>query len=93
MAVVEEMIDMLGLEQERFRIVWCSSAEADRFVGAVREMTETVKGLGPSPYAAEVGHEAGIAGATEAKAKAKAEAGSGSGSEPLYGEREVVACR
>ena len=53
MTVVEEMIDMLGLEQERFRIVWCSSAEADRFVGAVREMTETVKNLGPSPYRQE----------------------------------------
>ena len=48
--MVEEMVDMLGLESERFRLVWCSSAEADRFVGAVREMTERVRELGPSPY-------------------------------------------
>ncbi len=50
MVVVEEMLDTLGLEQERFRLVWCSSSEADRFVAAVREMTETVRALGPSPY-------------------------------------------
>ena len=71
MAVVEEMLDMLGLEQERFRVVWCSSAEADRFVAGVREMTETVRRLGPSPFAVE------------------AEADP----EPLYREREVVACQ
>lgn len=41
---------MLGLEKERFRLVWCSSAEADRFAAAVREMTAAVKELGPSPY-------------------------------------------
>ncbi len=41
---------MLGLEPERFRLVWCSSAEAERFAAAVREMTEAVVGLGPSPY-------------------------------------------
>jgi len=50
MVVVEEMFDVLGLESERFRLVWCSSAEADRFVAAVREMTEVVRELGPSPY-------------------------------------------
>ena len=44
------MVDMLGLEGERFRLVWCSSAEADRFVGAVRDMTEKMRKLGPSPY-------------------------------------------
>ena len=48
-----EMLEVLGLEQERFKLVWCSSAEADRFVGSVREMTDTVRKLGPSPYRAE----------------------------------------
>ena len=48
--VIEEMLDSLGLEQDRFRLVWCSLAEADRFVGAVRNMTDTVRELGPSPY-------------------------------------------
>lgn len=49
-AVIEEMLDALGLEQERFRLAWCSLAEADRFVGVVRSMTDTVRELGPSPY-------------------------------------------
>ncbi len=48
--MVEEMVEMLGLEKERFRLVWCSSAEADRFAAAVREMTAAVRDLGPSPY-------------------------------------------
>ena len=48
--MVETMVEALGLEAERFRLVWCSSAEAHRFVAAVREMTETIKRLGPSPY-------------------------------------------
>lgn len=51
---------MLGLEKERFRLVWCSSAEAERFAAAVREMTATVKELGPSPY-----NHAAAAAATE----------------------------
>jgi|GEM_PF-768225 len=48
MAVVEEMMETIGLEKERFRLVWCSSAEAERFVSACREMAETVRQLGPS---------------------------------------------
>jgi F420-non-reducing hydrogenase iron-sulfur subunit len=50
MAVVEELLELLGLEPERFRLVWCSSAEADRFVNIVRDMTQTVRSIGPSPY-------------------------------------------
>lgn len=52
-AIVEEMLDALGLERDRFRLVWCSLAEADRFVVAVREMTESIRLLGPSPYRRE----------------------------------------
>lgn len=50
MAVVVEMLDAMGLEPERFRLVWCSSSEAERFAASAREMTETVRALGPSPY-------------------------------------------
>lgn len=53
MDVVETMLETLDLESERFRLVWCSAAEPDRFVNAVREMTETVRKLGPSPYRRE----------------------------------------
>lgn len=48
MPIIEEIMDMLGLEKERFAMVWCSSAEPDVFVEAVGEMTETLRGLGPS---------------------------------------------
>jgi len=43
-------MDAYGLETDRFRLVWCSSAEADRFVAAVTDMTETVRRLGPNPF-------------------------------------------
>ena len=49
-AVIEETLNLMGLEQERFRLVWCSSAEAERFAGIIREVTETLKAMGPSPY-------------------------------------------
>lgn len=45
------MMEIYGLEPERFRLVWCSSAEADRFVAAATEMVETARRLGPSPLA------------------------------------------
>jgi F420-non-reducing hydrogenase iron-sulfur subunit len=48
--VIDQMIEALGLEKERFELIWCSSAEADRFVSAVTEMTEKVRALGPSPF-------------------------------------------
>lgn len=47
------MVEALGLERERFQLVWCSSAEADKFVSAVTEMTETIRRLGPSPFRQE----------------------------------------
>ncbi len=59
MVVVDELLELLGLESERFRLVWCSSAEADHFVNMVREMTETVRNLGPSPYASSRGKTGG----------------------------------
>jgi len=48
--VIEEMLEAMGLEKERFRIVWCSSAEADKFVQTVTSMTEKAGELGPSPF-------------------------------------------
>ena len=54
MNILVDLMDVLGLEQERFRLVWCSSAEADKFVKAMREMTEEVRGLGASPYRAGI---------------------------------------
>ncbi len=47
--VIEEMLSLMGLERERYQLVWCSSAEAERFAGIVRETTESLRALGPSP--------------------------------------------
>ena len=49
-----EAIDLLledfGLEPERFRLEWVSASEGPRFAEVMREMTETIRELGPSPY-------------------------------------------
>lgn len=49
------MMDAYGLEPERFELVWCSAAEADRFVAAVTKMDRLVRELGPNPYSGTVG--------------------------------------
>jgi len=50
MSVIEEMLSLLGLEQERFRLVWCSSAESERFASIACEVTEELREIGPSPF-------------------------------------------
>jgi len=44
--VIHEMMEAMGLERERFRMVWCASSEAETFVKACRDMAETVDALG-----------------------------------------------
>lgn len=44
------MLADFGLEEERFRLEWVSAAEGPRFAQIVREFTEQVRKLGPSPY-------------------------------------------
>ena len=46
------MLDDLGIEQERFRIEWVSSAEGPRFAQIIQDFTKQVKELGPNPYRA-----------------------------------------
>ncbi len=49
LAVIDEMLSLMGLEPERFRLVWCSSAEAENFAEVAISMTQTLKSIGPSP--------------------------------------------
>ena len=49
---IELLLEDFGLEPERFRIEWVSASEGGRFAEIMREMIETVRSLGPSPYAA-----------------------------------------
>ena len=44
------MLADFGIEEERFRLEWVSAAEGPRFAQVVRELTEQVQKLGPSPY-------------------------------------------
>lgn len=45
------MLEDLGLEPERFRLEWVSASEGSRFAEIATEMTETLRELGPNPYA------------------------------------------
>ena len=47
---IDLMLEDFGLEPERFRLEWVSASEGPRFAELAREMTETVRALGPSPY-------------------------------------------
>ena len=47
---IELLLEDFGIEPERFRLEWVSASEGPRFAELVREMTETVRELGPSMY-------------------------------------------
>ena len=47
---IELLLEDFGLEPERFRLEWVSASEGPRFAEVMREMTETIRELGPSPY-------------------------------------------
>ncbi len=45
--MILELFEDFGYEKERYEISWMSSAEPDRFVKAVTDMTRRIKKLGP----------------------------------------------
>jgi len=47
-AMTRELVNILGVESERLRLEWISSAEGTRFAEVAREFTEQIKALGPS---------------------------------------------
>jgi heterodisulfide reductase subunit A len=47
---IKVMLDDLGIEQGRFRLEWISASEGAKFAQVVKEMTETLRALGPSPF-------------------------------------------
>lgn len=49
---IELLLEDFGLEPERFRLEWVSASEGPRFAEVMRDMTETIRQLGPSPYRA-----------------------------------------
>ena len=47
------MLDFTGIEKERLRARWVSSAEAPEFVEEVNAFIDVLKELGPSPLNAK----------------------------------------
>ena len=47
---IDLLLEDFGLEPERFCLEWVSASEGPRFAEVMRNMTETVRALGPSPY-------------------------------------------
>jgi F420-non-reducing hydrogenase iron-sulfur subunit len=45
--LLKRLLAQLGIEDERCRLEWISAAEADRLRGAVNDMVEKVRALGP----------------------------------------------
>ncbi|MCZ2856849.1 MAG: hydrogenase iron-sulfur subunit [Candidatus Bathyarchaeota archaeon] len=48
-SMLKKVLEQLGLESERLRLEWVSASEGDRFATVIKDMTEKIKNLGPSP--------------------------------------------
>ena len=49
MTFLKKLLAFSGIEEERLRVRWISSAEAPKFADAMNEFVATIKELGPSP--------------------------------------------
>ncbi len=47
--MLSQMLDFCGVEKERLRARWVSSAEAPEFVEEINEFIDILKKIGPSP--------------------------------------------
>jgi F420-non-reducing hydrogenase iron-sulfur subunit len=50
---MEDLVRELGLEPERLHLSWISASEGEKFANFVRDVTEQVRKLGPSPLKPE----------------------------------------
>jgi len=46
---IKHLLVQIGLEPDRVRMFQMSSAEANQFVQAAKDMTEQIESLGPNP--------------------------------------------
>ena len=53
MSVLSQMLDFCGIDKERLRARWVSSAEAPEFVEEINDFVDALKKLGPSPLRKE----------------------------------------
>jgi F420-non-reducing hydrogenase iron-sulfur subunit len=49
LAVLQKLLEFLGINPERLRMRWVSSAEAVEFVHEISEFAEEIKKLGTNP--------------------------------------------
>jgi len=47
---IKRVVERIGIEPERVRLEWISASEGGKFAALVREMTQQVRQLGPSPF-------------------------------------------
>ena len=47
MPLLRSLLGYVGINPDRLRLDWISSAEAPRFAQVTKEFTETVRSLGP----------------------------------------------
>jgi len=47
--MLKKVLEQLGLESERLRLEWVYPYEIERFAMIIKDMTEEIKKLGPSP--------------------------------------------
>ncbi|MFU8766314.1 MAG: hydrogenase iron-sulfur subunit [Candidatus Methanoperedens sp.] len=50
---LENIVHELGLEKERLYLNWISASEGEKFANFIRDVTEEVKKIGPSPLKPE----------------------------------------
>jgi F420-non-reducing hydrogenase iron-sulfur subunit len=48
-AILNEILDQMGLEKERVWLRWISASEGQYFADTVTEMVEAIKDMGPNP--------------------------------------------
>jgi F420-non-reducing hydrogenase iron-sulfur subunit len=47
---VKPFLEVIGVKPERLRLAWISASEGTKFAETVRDFTQTIKELGPSPF-------------------------------------------
>ncbi len=47
--LVKDILEDLGIEKDRLMLRWISAAEGEKFANTMKELSERVKKLGPSP--------------------------------------------
>ncbi|MBE0511941.1 hydrogenase iron-sulfur subunit [Candidatus Bathyarchaeota archaeon] len=52
LVMLKKLLPQFGIEPERLRIEWVSASEGDKFARVIKDMTEEIKKLGPSPLRA-----------------------------------------